>query len=423
MKRKSILIGLLSLVMLTVSACSSNSTETSTSGNSNDDVIKIGHIQPRSGPLGTLGEQGVIGVQIAADMVNKRGGINGKNVEIVVADVPDTAAAQNEVNRLINKENINIITGVYGSAFAEVASGICSRNDALYWETISVSDRITEAGLPGVFRATFNGATLGEAAAVYAAEVANKLNIPFEDFKVAILSENSDFGQSTAKGALEFCEENGIQVVEDIRYSKDVQDTAPMVLKIKDANPDAVIATSYINDGINFWKQSKQLDFNPKSMIGIGSGYGLISFSDALGTDAEGVIDIDPATTPNLENLDPEMAKAVEEFMTEFEKQTGNTPGATTILSWQAAWVLLNNVIAEASSTETKDLVEVAKNLDIPLGTLPTGAGVKFDENGQNERAVAAAMQWQSGELVVVYPETVAKTEPVMIPLPTWSER
>lgn len=422
MKRKSILIGLLSLVMLTVSACSSASTGNSTAS-SNDDVIKIGHIQPRSGPLGTLGEQGVIGVQIAADMVNARGGINGKKVEIVVADVPDTAAAQNEVTRLINKENINIITGVYGSAFAEVASGICSRNNALYWETISVSDRITEAGLPGVFRATFNGATLGEAAAVYAAEIAKKLDIPFKDFKVAILSENSDFGQSTAKGALEFCKENGIQVVEDIRYSKDVQDTAPMVLKIKDANPDAVIATSYINDGINFWKQSKQLDFNPKSMIGIGSGYGLISFSDALGTDAEGVIDIDPATTPNLEKLDPEMAKAVEEFMTKFKKQTGNVPGATTILSWQAAWVLLNNVIAEAPSTETKDLIEVAKNLDIPLGTLPTGAGVKFDENGQNKRAVAAAMQWQNGELVVVYPETVAKTEPVMIPLPTWSER
>ena len=68
-------------------------------------------------------------------------------------------------------------------------------------------------------------------------------------------------------------------------------------------------------------------------------------------------------------------------------------------------------------------LIEAAKAIDIPEGTLPTGAGVKFDEKGQNQRCVISVMQWQDGKLATVYPENLATAEIVDLPRAQWTER
>ena len=118
------------------------------------------------------------------------------------------------------------------------------------------------------------------------------------------------------------------------------------------------------------------------------------------------------------------MAKAVAEFQERFQAARGYASPTVGYLAWQATWVLLHDVIAKAGGTDDlAAMIRAAKALDIKAGYLPTGAGVKFDENGQNQRPVISAMQWQNGKLVTIYPAYLANAKPIMLPLPVWSKR
>ncbi len=159
--------------------------------------------------------------------------------------------------------------------------------------------------------------------------------------KVGIICVNNDFGQSVANGVEAFADQTGMQVVLNELYDSKSTDTSPIVLQLKDADPDVVIATSYINDGIDITKQSKILDFNPKLYIGIGSGYGLPAYYDALGETAE-VSSTWTITKPVYESLDPELAEAVKEFEVRFEAEEAMRLRLSDTY-FQAAWVLLRS--------------------------------------------------------------------------------
>lgn len=414
MKREILLILTFCFVMLFASSAISQ--------NVNEPIL-IGVIQPLSGPLAVSGYDSLVGTQIAIDLINERGGINGRQIKLIVADVPDQDAAKNEVNRLIFREKVDVVTGVYGSAFAEVAANICDRNEVLYWENISITDKLTKQGYKTVFRVHINGTGFGIQAAQMAEAFSNKIGVSPENLKIAVISENGAFGQSVTNGVLQYSKEAGMNIVLNELYDSKTLDTSPIVLRMKAVDPDVAIVTSYINDGINMTKNMKTYDYIPKLFLGIGSGYGLSAYYDTLKKDAEGIIDIDPSTSPKYENLDPEMREVIKEFEKRYTEIRGYTPPAVGYLCFQAAWVLAYDVIQAAGGTNIEAMVKAAQSIDIPVGKLPTGAGVKFDETGQNQRALLAMMQWQDGRLVTIYPESIAEAEPIMIPHPKWSER
>ena len=396
-----------------------------TGGAGSGDPIRIGVTNPLSGSIAVTGTDDQTGILLAIDMFNERGGVNGRMIEPVTADIPDASTAQTEINRLIQQENLSVITGCYGSSIVEVVASVCDRNNVFYWENVSVLDRLTEQGYKSVFRVHISGSKYGEEAAALAVEMGEKMGIPKEELKLGVLSENGDFGQSISVGINRYCEENGVQLVMDELYDATTNDATPLVLMMKDADPDVVVATSYINDGIEITRKMKALNYTPPCFLGLGSGYGAAAYPEALGADAETMMDLDPTNAPVLENLDPEMAALVEEFAERFEAELGYAPTTVGYLAWQATWVLLNNVIAEVDGNveDVDGLIEAAKAIDIPVGTLPTGYGVKFDEKGQNERCVIAIMQWRDGQLVTVYPDNLAQEEIVDLPRAQWTDR
>ena len=84
-------------------------------------LIRIGVIYDLSGPFAAAGSVAcAIGAQIAIDLVNERGGVDGKyKVQPINADSQSKAdAAINEVERLISQEKVDIVLGVYSSAHA-----------------------------------------------------------------------------------------------------------------------------------------------------------------------------------------------------------------------------------------------------------------------------------------------------------------
>lgn len=110
MKKKQVraLALLLALVML-LAACGGTSPSggkdtSAPPADTAKDPIRIGVTNPLSGNLAFSGNDSLVGTLVAIDMFNERGGVNGRMVEAVIADVPDPATAQTETNRLIQQE-------------------------------------------------------------------------------------------------------------------------------------------------------------------------------------------------------------------------------------------------------------------------------------------------------------------------------
>ena len=62
------------------------------------ETIRIGVLEPMTGPANKNGIENYTAMEIARDMINERGGINGKKVEYLLADVPNPTAAISETS-------------------------------------------------------------------------------------------------------------------------------------------------------------------------------------------------------------------------------------------------------------------------------------------------------------------------------------
>ncbi len=386
-----------------------------------DAPIKIGMMFARSGALGLMGEESLQAGLIAIEQINARGGINGRMLEPVIADVPDTTAAQSEANRLCQKEGVKIFLGTYGSSLSSVMTGVINRNGGYYMEVISVADGITDRDMDGIYRLHFKGSEMGKSAIDFLAELCDKEDIAYSDVNLSLFYENSDFGMSTGIGYNIGAEKYGMNVVVDESYSKDTPDTSPLVLKAKDAGANFVVMTPYINDAINFVNNSKNLNFAPLGFLGLGTGFSLPVFWETLGEDAQGMFDCDPLQTPSLETMLPSMVEPYNEFAGIVQERLDHDPIVVNMLTWQAMWLLANHVMMVAEDPEDIDeLIAITDKLDFPAGSLPTGHGVSFDSTGQNSRCQIGGMQWQDGKLVNVYPEAMATNEVVDFPFAGW---
>lgn len=416
--RKGILV-LLCLLCITGFGLFANGQAETTAAS--DEPIKIGMMFARSGALGLMGEESLQAGLIAIEQINARGGINGRMLEPVIADVPDTTAAQSEANRLCQKEGVKIFIGTYGSALSSVMTGVINRNGGYYMEVISVADGITDRDMDGIYRLHFKGTEMGKAAIDFLAELCDDAEIPYSDINLALFYENSDFGMSTGLGYTEGAAKYGMKISVDESYSKDTPDTSPLVLKAKDAKTNFVIMTPYINDAINFVKNSKNMNYSPLGFLGLGTGFSLPVFWETLGEDAQGMFDCDPLQTPSLETMMPSMVEPYNEFAGIVKERFGHDPIVVNMLTWQAVWLVANEVLMAAEDPEDiAELIKITDSLDFPAGSLPTGHGVSFDSTGQNTRCQIGGMQWQDGKLVNVYPENMATGQVVDFPFAGW---
>jgi branched-chain amino acid transport system substrate-binding protein len=300
---------------------------------------------------------------------------------------------------------------------------VAEREGAIYWENIAVADKITNRGYKNIFRCSHSGSMMGASGADFAVAVAEKLGIPKKEFKVAVISEDSDFGSSVGDGAASKVKENGLKLVADERYSKNLTDYSSMVLRLKAKSPDAIIATSYLNDGITIWRQMRELDLNIKAMIGVGTGYALHDFLEAHGKYTEGIFNSDATMSVNKNALSAVAQDLIKEFIPRFKAAYKHDPGPLAGITLGYVWALLTEVLPKAGSMDVDKIRAAAHSIDKPLGSYPTGVGLKFDEKGQNVRTLLPMMQWQNGKLPVVWPEKYATAKIIMLPLPKWSGR
>src|SRR2546425_473301 len=125
-----------------------------------------------------------------------------------------------------------------------------------------------------------------------------------------------------------------------------------------------------------------------------------------------------------LQALRPEGQRLEREFRETVQKKTGSYPLGGHQLAAGGLWVL-KVVLDQARSDELDKFRATVMAMDLPVGSLINGWGVKFAENGQNanERVQHYMLQWQGGQLVTVWPEEFSTLRAKWIPLGSWDQR
>lgn len=390
--------------------------------------FKIGVLYPFSGTLAKFGEENYIGLEFARDIINERGGVLGSKITYVKGDANSTTAAVAEAERLITQEKIKVIMGTYSSTLSAAASEVAERNRVIYWEIIGVGDALTDRGFQYYFRLNSKGSELGTGAVEYLVEeAAPKIKVKAKDLKAAVIYEDGLFGKTCGPAAKKKLEEIGIMPVLVESYSAKSLDLSSLILKIKALTPDAVIATSYLTDAILFQRQSKELGLNIKVFIGTGGGYDMNELADALGNEANYIIDVDPLGVFVPMILDPKQ-KALQEFKKRFMAKYGKyNPSPQTTTAYLAAMAFFEYVLPKAGSFDPEAIRKAALEIDIAKGTLLPGFGFKFaapghPSAGHNLKATVGIAQWQKKRLIPIFPKDLALAD-VKLPMPTFGQR
>src|SRR3712207_935170 len=106
------------------------------------DVVRIGHLTPRTGFLGPLGEYAVQAAQLATEEINAAGGILGRRLELVLEDSVNPQTGSAKAERLVQRERVTCIVGEISSATALAIAQVVSRERALFINTGANSDAL-----------------------------------------------------------------------------------------------------------------------------------------------------------------------------------------------------------------------------------------------------------------------------------------
>ena len=203
-------------------------------------------------------------MQIARDMINERGGVNGRKVEFLLGDATSPNAAISETERLITKDGIKITTGS-----VRLAARDCRQPGRRAPWRLPLGDHgrgrdhhppRLQAYVPG--RRAARASTARRRSTSRSTISPSGSNKPVGDLRIALLWENRAFGKSVGDGIRAYAKTKNIKLVYDEGYDQFATDMTPIVQKLKDVKPDVLIAISFPNDAILFQRKAKELDFN-----------------------------------------------------------------------------------------------------------------------------------------------------------------
>ena len=386
--------------------------------------IKVGALFPLTGPQAPLAKQEYAGVEIARAFVNADGGVDGVPITLIAKDLTAQGDAEARVKDL-KAEGAKAILGAYSSTLSMPVSAATQSRGILYWEAGAVADQLTGRGYPLVFRVGATGTNLGTMASHFAAEVlAPRLNKVPSDLRMVIVHNLDGYPVSVAAAVEQQAQREGIQVVGNVAYDAHVPDWTSVISQVRAAQPNILVLSSYIADGVDFRRAMLKSGLHVDALIGSTMAQCIPDFGAMLGADAIGVFAADrPPHGFNPDALNETGQAIYRRFATAYRREYGSDPTEESLAGFASAWTLFHYVMPRAADLSATSFASAARSLDLPSGTLANGAGVKFatspDTMGQNIRAASVIWQWQGvRHSVTVYPPVFATGTPAFIPLP-----
>jgi branched-chain amino acid transport system substrate-binding protein len=396
-------------------------------------TIKIGGIYPITGPLALTGVQFVQALKVVQDLVNKSYDIDspgdifrseglpklkGAKIRVIFADSEgQPSVGRSETERLITQEDVVALIGCYQSGVTDPVSTVAETHGIPFLDDSATAPKLTERGFKWFFRTTPTDVVHVEGML----SLLKELKGTRPDLKIkriAVVCEDTLFGQNTAEIIKKRAPELGFEIVVDVSYPHEATDVEAEAIAVKKSNPDIICMASYLTDAILFHKAFKKYDITAP-ILANSTGHIRYEFEKTLKSDANGVLatQLWSDTLIKTNKMAGIFTKLLKDRFGEGAAM-GNLPARGYI-----GLLTLVDAINTAGSTKPDAIRNALIKTDISANLLPLPwKGVRFDEKGQNNLGGVVIIQWQDQKQKVVWPQDAAEAK-IMIPLPPWSQR
>lgn len=346
-------------------------------GSKSSDKLVIGGIGPVTGDAAQYGIAVRNGMQLAAEEINAKGGINGMTIEIAFEDdQADPEKGMNAYNALKSKDMKLLIGTVTSGSCAAVSELAAKDNMFLLTPSGSAINCITAGD--NCFRMCFTDPNQGAIAADYIAE-----NLSAK--KIGVIYQNdSDYSTGIYNGFKDEAEKKGLSIVATTTFTADnATDFSQQVKQVADSGAELMFLPFYYTEAALVLQEAKKRDLN----IPVFGGDGLDGLIGALGDKvdvADGVYVMSPYASTSPE---PKSAAFTKAYQEKFPNDEVNQFAADGYDCVYAVKLALEKADVKDASISAKDFGDKLKKamLEIELDGI-TGV-TKWETDGEAAKA------------------------------------
>jgi len=377
------------------------------------EFIEIGGSIPLTGAFGSLGNMVLPGYEFAVADINAAGGVYVEEYGVKIPlrmtyydDESDPTKAVSNLETLFSEQNVTAYLGGAGSSMHAAASAVAEKNQVPYCGIAFALYKIHQQGYEYLFSPFPKSPQ--QARDTY--EILNAA-IPEGErpTKVAIFSYSDDWGKELGGLWQELAPEYGYEVVlyEERPVAPD-NDWSDAILKAKAAGAETLLTLPIFPDGSGMFKTMAELGWTPKFAVVIRAPEG-VNWGESMGTIGD-YVTIFPGWHHGV-NFD-----GVDELNATYQAEYGRPADLLTGPAYACVQVIAAG-IEKAGTLDRQAVRDAIASIDTSTVIGP----VTFNEDGTGN-VLNPLIQWQNGQLELVWPEDQATAE-FFYPAPPFDDR
>ncbi len=323
--------------------------------------LKIGLMLPYTGTFAALGDNIEKGFRL---YVQEQGGkLGGRELQFFkVDDESEPAKATDNVNKLIKRDQVDVLVGTVHSGVALAMAKAAKDSNTMLIVPNAGADAITGPGCaPAIFRTSFSNWQPGYATGVVAAKKGFK--------KAMTITWNYAAGNETVKGFKEAFEKEGGKVIKDLSLPFPNVEFQALLTEIAAQKPDVVFAFFAGGGAVKFVKDYAAAGLT-KTVPLYGSGFLTDGTLEAQGEAAQGLI-------TSLHYADSLDLPKNNDFRKKFALAYKTNADVYAVQGYDAAQLLavgLNAVKGDFSKRDAMVAAMSKASIDSPRGKFTLGA-------------------------------------------------
>ena len=367
--------------------------------------VILGSNHPLSGALASTGTAMHHAVELAARNKNDAGGIQslgGAKVKVAKGNNKGKQELGGQVTQELIQEGAQVVLGCYSSPVTTAATQVAERQQTPFVITVAADDDILQGrGLDYVYRPQPPAQRMASDYATLVPKVIRQNGGTVET--AGLFYVNNSYGQSITDHLHENLPKQNIEIVAETAISVGASSANTQVSKLKNADPDTIIATTYVPGGVTLVKALQNQNYRPPYLTACACA----TYTDEnaiadIGSFANGIMDNNYALNPTIEKT----ARVKKQF----RERYGQRMSASSGMAYVAGEVAIAG-IEKAGTTDKQAINTALQNIKYEDHIAAMGP-IQFKENGENKNALAPVNQVRNLNVKVVYPEQFAEVPP-----------
>mgnify|MGYP003675637343 FL=1 len=374
------------------------------------DPIKIGFSMALTGALAGGGQQSLLAMQIWADDINKKGGLLGRQVELVFYD--DQTNPKNVpgiYSKLIDIDKVDLIVSGYGTNLIAPAMPIAIEREMVFMGLFGM-DNNSKWKYEKYFQILPAGPDPALGFSQYWFESVEK----FEPKSIAVIAADAEFAQNLKKGAVRNAEAMGLDIVYEENYNPKTADFTPIIRAANAKKPDVIYIASYPNGSAGMVRALAEVGTDAKAVGGGMVGLQFSGLMAGLGPMLNGISNYDFFVPEPTMDLYPGASDLIERYQAKVKAENLKVDAlGYYLVPWSYAYVdILGQAVNAVGSLDQDAIADYIRD-----NKFTTVVGdVKFGKNGEWDRSRTIVVQYQGIENNDLQQFATPGTRKIMLP-------